>query len=81
MPTTLVAIDEDRLVPRHTLVELAERLPVLRRLHLLRSRYGHDAFLKEEGAIADIIRTALGDVLTPGLVTATASTTSTGVSA
>ena len=64
VPTTLVAIDEDRLVPRHTLVELAERLPVLRRLHLLRSRYGHDAFLKEEDAIADIIRTALADVLT-----------------
>ena len=63
VPTTLVAIDEDRLVPRHTLVELAERLPVLRRLHLVRSRYGHDAFLKEEGAIADIIRTALDDAL------------------
>ena len=80
VPTTLVAIDQDRLVPRHTLVELAERLPVLRRLHLLRSRYGHDAFLKEEDAIADVIRTALADVLASGLVptpsdTGTAATT------
>jgi homoserine O-acetyltransferase len=59
VPTTLVAIEEDRLVPKHTLVELAERLPAVRRLHLLRSRYGHDAFLKEPGAIADIIRSTL----------------------
>ena len=61
VPTVLVAIEEDRLVPRHTLLELAERLPVTRRLHWLRSRYGHDAFLKENHAIAGIIRSTLAD--------------------
>jgi len=61
VPTVLVAIEEDRLVPKHTLVELAERLPASRRLHLLRSRYGHDAFLKEPVAIANIIRSTLAE--------------------
>ena len=44
-----------------TLVALAERLPASRRLHLLRSRYGHDAFLKEPAAIAGIIRSTLAE--------------------
>jgi homoserine O-acetyltransferase len=61
VPTVLVAIEEDRLVPRHSLVELSERLPAARRLHLLRSRYGHDAFLKEPAAIGGIIRATLAE--------------------
>ena len=47
-------------------VALAERLPRLRRLHLLRSRYGHDAFLKEEVAIAGILDNALAAACHPG---------------
>lgn len=61
VPTVLVAIEEDRLVPRQSLVELAERLPVARRLHLLRSNYGHDAFLKEATAIGAIIDATLAE--------------------
>jgi homoserine O-acetyltransferase len=61
VPTVLVAIEEDRLVPRQTLIDLAEGLPHLRRLHLLRSRYGHDAFLKEPAAIAAILVGSLDD--------------------
>jgi len=61
VPTVLVAIEEDRLVPKQDLVQLAERLPASRRLHLLRSRYGHDAFLKETQAIGAIIRSTLVD--------------------
>lgn len=61
VPTVLVAIEEDRLVPAQSLIALAERLPASRRLHLLRSRYGHDAFLKEPVAIADIIRSTLAE--------------------
>ena len=61
VPTVLVAIEEDRLVPAHSLIALSERLPATRRLHLLRSRYGHDAFLKEAPAIAAIIRSTLAD--------------------
>jgi homoserine O-acetyltransferase len=55
-----VAVKEDRLVPCEDLVDLAERLPRLRRLHVLRSRFGHDAFLKEEAAIGAILADALG---------------------
>ncbi len=66
VPTTLVAVHEDRLVPRDDLVALAERLPRLRRLHLLRSPFGHDAFLKEEGAIAKILGNALAAACQPG---------------
>ena len=61
VPTVLVAIEEDRLVPKQTLIDLAEQLPQLRRLHLLRSHYGHDAFLKEPAAIAAILTESLRD--------------------
>jgi homoserine O-acetyltransferase len=61
VPTTLVGVREDRLVPADDLVALAERLPGLRRLHLLRSRFGHDAFLTEHAAIAAILREALAE--------------------
>ena len=59
VPTVLVAVEEDRLVPKADLVALAESLPQARRLHLLRSRFGHDAFLTEHEAIARILREAL----------------------
>ena len=62
VPTTLVAVREDRLVPVESLVDLAARLPALRRLHVLRSPYGHDAFLKEEAAIDRVLRDALAGV-------------------
>jgi homoserine O-acetyltransferase/O-succinyltransferase len=58
-PTTLVAVRGDRLVPCDSLIELAGRLPALRRLHVLRSRYGHDAFLKEDAGIGAILDDAL----------------------
>jgi len=61
VPTVLVAIEEDRLVPRQSLVDLAERLPIARRLHLLRSNYGHDAFLKETAAVGAIIKATLAE--------------------
>jgi homoserine O-acetyltransferase len=59
VPTTVVAIEEDRLVPKETLIALVERLAGPTRLRLLRSRYGHDAFLKEDSAIAAVLREAL----------------------
>ena len=62
VPTTLVAVREDRLVPCESLINLAARLPALRRLHVLRSLYGHDAFLKEEDAINRVLREALAEV-------------------
>jgi homoserine O-acetyltransferase len=54
-PTTLVAVAEDRLVPSVDLHALAAALGATCRLHHLRSRVGHDAFLVEHAAIATIV--------------------------
>ncbi len=60
VPVTVVGIAEDRLVPIEDIYGLSERLPSLRCLHVLNSVYGHDAFLKEAGAVAVILRNVLG---------------------
>ena len=64
VPVTVVAVAEDRLVPvadAQALVEALAAGPCLQgpRLRVLHSRYGHDAFLKEHEAIADVLREAL----------------------
>jgi homoserine O-acetyltransferase len=64
VPVTVVAVAEDRLVPVEDAYALVERLSAgsaLRRpqLRVLRSLYGHDAFLKETAAIDAILREAL----------------------
>jgi homoserine O-acetyltransferase len=46
VPTTLVAVRDDQLVPLADLTALAARLPRAR-LHVVDSLFGHDAFLKE----------------------------------
>jgi homoserine O-acetyltransferase len=58
VPVEIVAIAEDRLVAIDDARELAGRVRDAR-LHVLHSRYGHDAFLKEPDAIARIVRHAL----------------------
>lgn len=63
VPTTVVAIDEDRLVPLSDLQALVESLGGPSRLRQLRSRFGHDAFLKEEDAVAGILGDALAGCL------------------
>jgi len=62
VPVVLAAVEEDRLVPRADLVALAEALPHTRRLHVLRSRFGHDAFLTEHAAVSAILGEALAEV-------------------
>ncbi len=59
VPTTVVAVDEDRLVPLADLHELVESLAGPARLRVVRSRFGHDAFLKEPAAITAILADAL----------------------
>lgn len=59
-PVTVVAAHNDQLVPLADCRALAERLPNLRRLHVIESRYGHDTFLKEDALIHDILCAALG---------------------
>jgi homoserine O-acetyltransferase len=64
VPVTVVAVAEDRLVPVADAYALVERLargtsPRKPQLRVLRSVYGHDAFLKEAGALDAILREAL----------------------
>jgi homoserine O-acetyltransferase/O-succinyltransferase len=54
VPLTLAAVDHDALVPAADVQSLAAQVPGSR-FHLIRSRYGHDAFLKEEAQVAAII--------------------------
>lgn len=65
VPVTVVAIAEDRLVPVADAYALVEGLRGETRLHVLHSLFGHDAFLKEEQAIAQVLRDALSDVHAP----------------
>lgn len=62
VPVTVVAIAEDRLVPVEDAYVLAERLRGETRLCVLRSAFGHDAFLKETAAIAGVLRGSLATV-------------------
>ncbi len=57
VPTTVVAVREDQLVPLEDLRALAARLP-LGRLYEISSIYGHDAFLKESYQLRGIFRAA-----------------------
>ena len=54
VPLTLVAVDCDALVPAADVRSLADTVPGAR-FHLLHSRFGHDAFLKEESQVAAVI--------------------------
>lgn len=60
VPTSVVAVREDHLVPIEDMRALAARLPNAR-LHELSSPHGHDAFLKEAGQLRPILACAYGD--------------------
>lgn len=59
VPTTLVGISSDRVVPLADLCELQRRCGASATLHVIESRYGHDGFLKEHAQIGAIIEDAL----------------------
>lgn len=59
VPTTVIAVQEDALVPLGDVVTLFEGLGTPGVLRVLRSPYGHDAFLKEHDRIDAILRDAL----------------------
>ena len=59
VPTTAIAVEGDRLVPLTDMVHLVEGLAGPKTLRILRSPYGHDAFLKETDRIDALLRTAL----------------------
>lgn len=58
VPTHVVAVAEDRLVPLHDLMELANELPQSE-IHVFGSHFGHDAFLKETQEISRLLTLAL----------------------
>ncbi|RZA21420.1 MAG: homoserine O-succinyltransferase [Lysobacteraceae bacterium] len=60
VPTVVVAVEGDRLVPLSDAVELIEGLGLNGKLRVLRSRYGHDAFLKETDRIDALLAAELG---------------------
>jgi len=57
--TTVVAVEGDRLVPMSESVALVEALGTCGSLRVLRSSYGHDAFLKETGRIDALLEGVL----------------------
>ena len=54
VPLTLVAVDQDALVPPTDIASFSEAVDGAR-LHQIQSRYGHDAFLKEEAQVGTIL--------------------------
>ncbi|MFZ7095738.1 homoserine O-succinyltransferase MetX [Luteimonas dalianensis] len=60
VPTTVVAVEGDRLVPLADSVALVEGLATPGQLRILRSQWGHDAFLKDTDRIDAILHAALG---------------------
>jgi homoserine O-acetyltransferase len=59
VPTTLVAVREDQLVPLADMQLLNSRLAGPHRLVELSSPYGHDAFLKEAAALKRVFDESL----------------------
>jgi len=60
VPTSVVAVREDQLVPIEDMRALVARLPSAR-LHEISSPHGHDAFLKEAGQLRPIFGCVYGD--------------------
>lgn len=59
VPTTVIAVEGDRLVPLADAVALVEALGPGSRLRILRSPYGHDAFLKETARVDALLAAEL----------------------
>jgi homoserine O-acetyltransferase len=59
VPTTVVGIAEDLLVPLALIEEFSRRLGGSSRFVVIESEFGHDAFLKEQGAIAKALQQAI----------------------
>jgi homoserine O-acetyltransferase/O-succinyltransferase len=59
VPTDVIAVDSDRLVPLADCEQLAGAIGAPTRLHVVDSPYGHDAFLKEPVRIGALLRSAL----------------------
>ena len=56
VPTTVVSVDSDGLVPPWLVAEMVRRLPSSARAVRIASNYGHDAFLKEKRVVSRLVR-------------------------
>ena len=54
-----MSIDSDRLYPSYQQEQLAELLPAAPTVEVVRSPYGHDAFLVETEQVGKIVAAAL----------------------
>ena len=61
VPTTVVSVDSDTLVPPWLVAEMARRLPGTGRTIRITSNFGHDAFLKEKTVVGKVIRHVLAE--------------------
>jgi len=61
VPTTLVSVREDQLVPYNDMHALAARLAGPTKFVEINSIYGHDAFLKESAVLNPILNNALAE--------------------
>ena len=61
VPTTVVSIDSDTLVPPWLIAEMVRRLPGRGRTIRVTSNFGHDAFLKERKVVGRVIRHVLAE--------------------
>lgn len=60
VPTTVLAVEEDTLVPLGQLRELTERLGEYGEIVEIRSLKGHDAFLVETETVGEVVRGVVG---------------------
>ncbi|HEU4761673.1 MAG TPA: cystathionine gamma-synthase [Gemmatimonadales bacterium] len=60
VPVWLLGVDGDTIAPPTQMRALRDALAGPATLDVIVSRYGHDAFLKEEAAVSDFVRRALG---------------------
>ena len=61
VPTTVVSVDSDTLVPPWLVAEMVRRLPGTGRTIRVTSNFGHDAFLKEKTVVGKVIRRVLAE--------------------
>ncbi len=59
VPTTVVSVDSDTLVPPWLVAEMVRSLPGTGRTIRVASNFGHDAFLKERTVVGRVIRHVL----------------------
>ncbi len=59
VPVVVGGVDSDRLYPLRLQQELADLIPTADQLHVITSPYGHDGFLLEVDAVADLVQRTL----------------------